>query len=1120
MKLNLRPAFSVTTVRSRPALKFQILAMEVCDVTPKTFNLNDAELFTTDTFFNADKQRGEFSQPCEICVFGVSATGLSLTIRVPNFSPHFYVEITRIISVDVVMAAIRHMKHQFRLKENAIRGEVCMRKKVYGWVPQADDPLQVKKFRFVRVYCQNVMLLRTFIKMLSTRNTPGLRVLKETAEVSEAKVAPTEQFLAMHGLKPSGWAEVPAVSYQVVSHDRRVSLAQLEIKVDCGVMRAFGRETIAPIVIASVDIEAHSHDFRSFPVAHNEGDVVSLIGTSFWVYGDTEPRERVVLVLGTCEKPAASGNMTVQTFSNEYDLLTGWRDLIAVHSNPDMMVSYNGTGFDYEYMAKRVDMLVKRQVKEGEKRFEMTRFNYLGRLLMTPNPLKTQVLKSNAKGENTLQWFPQPGRIQMDLSMYVRDTQKLSCYKLDNVCEMFLENTGKVVLDSPGWVRGLMDDAKRGLVRMMGTDEVVGPMMDAAKEACPVSGDYTRCHALLNDAVKYVNRALTGLEGEAYALARHTMDSEVQPVVDASGANNYIKGFRMFESGPAERGFTAEYCQVDCDLVVMLMDRLNVIANTFQMSQVCNTLADEVCNRGQQIKTFNLISRYASQNGYVMNHRESGYPPEDFEGATVLEPTAGFYEVPVATLDFASLYPSLMRGYNLCPSSLVLDDAYKSIPGVKYGRYEIAGKTWVFQESTPGVLPDILGSLLDARRAKKREMKKYPKGSLDYRLCDGAQLALKVSCNSVYGFCGANMYPCLPVAVATTYNGRNAISMTKKFVEDNYNATVVYGDTDSVMLTFPGVTTVPAAFELGERVARETSLIFPKAVVLEFEKVFYPYLLIKRKTYSGMKYEDDPHAPPSLDVKGLAAVRRDNCELVRDVMKQVLNLTMRDKNPQAAYNVVANAVRDLVADVVPLSKLEITNSLKSDESYSNDAQPQLVVVKKMRARKAFGIPRTGDRVPFVITENRNLPRFSDRAEDPAFMELNPHVRVDTVYYLTNQLQRRLEGILSLLPVPDVRQMFADALEQVQARGVDASSIFKVVRVTERKRATNTNVIVPVAKKTRVAPKDSAGVDASSIFKVAKPRERQRRNTNTVVTAEKKTRVNKKDSVARNFKPLF
>lgn len=48
-----------------------------------------------------------------------------------------------------------------------------------------------------------------------------------------------------------------------------------------------------------------------------------------------------------------------------------------------------------------------------------------------------------------------------------------------------------------------------------------------------------------------------------------------------------------------------------------------------------------------------------------------------FEGAFVLDPISNFYEVPVATLDFASLYPSIMMAHNLCYSTLVTNPAVR-----------------------------------------------------------------------------------------------------------------------------------------------------------------------------------------------------------------------------------------------------------------------------------------------------------------------------------------------------------------------------------------------------------------------------------------------------------
>jgi DNA polymerase delta subunit 1 len=60
------------------------------------------------------------------------------------------------------------------------------------------------------------------------------------------------------------------------------------------------------------------------------------------------------------------------------------------------------------------------------------------------------------------------------------------------------------------------------------------------------------------------------------------------------------------------------------------------------------------------------------------------------------------------------------------------------------------------------------------------------------------------------------------------------------------NAEVIYGDTDSVMVKF-GVSDLAASMEMGKEAARDVSKLFPPPVKLEFEKVYFPYLLMNKK---------------------------------------------------------------------------------------------------------------------------------------------------------------------------------------------------------------------------------------------------------------------------------
>lgn len=105
---------------------------------------------------------------------------------------------------------------------------------------------------------------------------------------------------------------------------------------------------------------------------------------------------------------------------------------------------------------------------------------------------------------------------------------------------------------------------------------------------------------------------------------------------------------------------------------------------------------------------------------------------------------------------------------------------------------------------------------------------------------------MKVSANSVYGFTGATIgqLPCLPIASSVTSYGRQLLEKTKAFVEEKYtiangyqyDAQVIYGDTDSVMVKF-GTATVKETFPLAIEAADKCSAIFPRPIQLEFEKV-------------------------------------------------------------------------------------------------------------------------------------------------------------------------------------------------------------------------------------------------------------------------------------------
>ena len=316
--------------------------------------------------------------------------------------------------------------------------------------------------------------------------------------------------------------------------------------------------------------------------------------------------------------------------------------------------------------------------------------------------------------------------------------------------------------------------------------------------------------------------------------------------------------FRCFEGGPADRARLAEYCLRDTELPLRLMWRMSTLSNLLEMANATSVPLAYILNRGQQIKVFSLVTRKARELGFLVPDNE-GIPAdgEKYEGATVLSAERGAYFEPVSALDFASLYPSIMRAWNFCYSTLVLDDAkYGSVPGVEYHTCETGLGTFKYAQKVPSVLPALLEDLAKYRKAAKKLMAEAKAAGNAHLagLYNGQQLAHKISMNSVYGFCGASkgFLACVPLAASTTAMGRSMIAQTKRLAEELVpGSRVIYGDTDSVMVLLAVEDSkkddLEEHFRVAEDLAAKISATFPSPICLEFEKIYWPYLLFSKK---------------------------------------------------------------------------------------------------------------------------------------------------------------------------------------------------------------------------------------------------------------------------------
>eukprot|EP01138_Halocafeteria_seosinensis_P001695 gb/GECG01001738.1/.p1 GENE.gb/GECG01001738.1/~~gb/GECG01001738.1/.p1 ORF type:complete len:1129 (+),score=127.59 gb/GECG01001738.1/:1-3387(+) len=481
----------------------------------------------------------------------------------------------------------------------------------------------------------------------------------------------------------------------------------------------------------------------------------------------------------------------------------------------------------------------------------------------------------------------------------------------------------------------------------------------------------------------------------------------------------------LYKGSNADRHRLAVYCLKDAYLPQKLMDKLMVMINHVEMARVTGVPLSFLLSRGQQIKVLSMLYRKCGPKGLLIPTMKNQQSPDEgsYEGATVIEPIKGFYNEPITTLDFASLYPSIMMAHNLCYSTLVSKEDLDKIPSDHY-QTSPSNDHFVKKSVKKGVLPEILEELLSARKRAKKDMA-AAEDPMVKAVQNGRQLALKVSANSVYGFTGATVgqLPCLAISSTVTSYGREMIETTKKAVEERYtvangypsDAVVVYGDTDSVMVKF-GVSDVKTAMDLGEEAAVDVSNVFPDPVRLEFEKVYYPYLLMNKKRYAGMFWTNS-EKPDKMDAKGIETVRRDNCGLVRQVVDTVLRKILMEHSVEGAVRYTKQVISDLLQNKLDISLLVITKALgKSGDSSGYAAkQAHVELAERMRKRDPGSAPVVGDRVPYVIVKaEKGAPAYM-KSEDPIYV-LDHNIPIDTQYYLDNQLSKPLLRIFE--PVVD------------------------------------------------------------------------------------------------------
>ena len=438
---------------------------------------------------------------------------------------------------------------------------------------------------------------------------------------------------------------------------------------------------------------------------------------------------------------------------------------------------------------------------------------------------------------------------------------------------------------------------------------------------------------------------------------------------------------------------------------------------------------------------------------------------------------------PISVLDYTSLYPSSIRSKNLSHETFIniknnenIEDKIKRLEELGYQEYinnneqreyyngnkenkkmkfyrkvKITdNKTYIFVENEKkGIIPTILKELMDHRKNTKKLMKKVDKKSFRYDLLDSQQLAYKLTANSIYGQMGSKYSQVFKkeIAESTTAVGREQLELAKKFVlnSDNfkdynkdivYNHDVVYGDTDSIFVKYDcrdnKGNIIKDSYKLREesiRLGKYTEekigeFVLEKPQILEYEKTFHPFILLGKKKYIGIKYEEADDNPKQTNM-GVVLKRRDNALILKIIYDGIINKLMNDKCILNAKKYLVQELQNLIDGKYDMSKLTITKRLNA--TYKDRTKiAHAVLADRIGVRDPGNKPTAGDRIPFVhiYKENKKDLLQGDLIEIPDYIK-KENLEIDYEYYITNQLEKPISQLLSLC---DLKELFNQEIE--------------------------------------------------------------------------------------------
>ncbi len=462
----------------------------------------------------------------------------------------------------------------------------------------------------------------------------------------------------------------------------------------------------------------------------------------------------------------------------------------------------------------------------------------------------------------------------------------------------------------------------------------------------------------------YADRAGGGETKTSFALdaiAKSVLGSgkKKKPMLTRDGRENPVLAIvHAWEDGNTD---LQEYCERDVEIMVELEEKFGFLAFHCQLSNLCGRFSSSYTLWAGCLNDAYVL-RWGRKNGMRWRTKFTFYDErtemQKIEGAYVMEPITGMHEQ-VCDLDFASLYPSVIRTFNISPEV--------KCEGGKPWSGPLAFNGQRFRKDVRGAFPRIVEETLNLRKRHKQKVfeleEQGKEGTIDHLRAKQMSDAYKLLGNAMFGIIAAPhlRYYDVECGEAITKSGKaiiqHVISLAAK-----HKIPALYSDTDSLFIQC----SKNRALEFSDGMSAELDMFLtdrratPGLVMMDLDVVYDRIIFIKKKRYCGLKENG------TLDVKGLEYVRTDGCRAMREMQKRFIEYFLMAEKPTVAKAVfIASKFRDRVlSGKLGLDDIVLTQSLgKELDSYK--VEPPHVRVAREMLKEGQEI-YSGMKVPYFI----------------------------------------------------------------------------------------------------------------------------------------------------------